>query len=216
MQMDGLPITIDVGDGGTPLANYLSENPPVLILTNGSEVKGTRLLAHADSLPTLFAANDIAILDWHNVPIRSESKWRGGVMRPESVQGRLIDTLLATSNTFIFDDDDTGEIADVVEIIIDQQDALIRLYHCKYSGGDEPGVRVGDLYEVCGQAIKSSRSSQLSRCPVTATGASGINLGRPSHSPGTGHHRTTAKAAQAGRSLSVALRNLHRSTRAQS
>jgi superfamily II DNA or RNA helicase len=157
MQMDGSPITIDAGDGGTPLANYLSENPAVLILTNGSEIKGTRLLAHADTLPTLFAANDIAIFDWHNVPIRSESKWRGGVMRPESVQGRLIDTLLATSSTFIFDDDDSGEVADVVEIIVDQQDALIRLYHCKYSGGDEPSVRVGDLYEVCGQAIRSSR-----------------------------------------------------------
>jgi hypothetical protein len=157
MQMDGSPITIDAGDGEKPLANYLSENPPVLILTNGSEIKGTRLLAHADTLPTLFAANDIAILDWHNVPIRSESKWRRGVMRPESVQGRLIDTLLATLSTFIFDDDDSGEVADVVEIIVNQQDALIRLYHCKYSGGDEPSVRVGDLYEVCGQAIRSSK-----------------------------------------------------------
>jgi hypothetical protein len=156
-QRDGSPITIDVGDGGTPLANYLSENPPVLILTNGSEVKGTRLLAHADTLPTLYAANDITVLDWRDVPIRSESKWRGGLMRQESVQGRLIDTLLLASSTFIFDDDDTGEIADVIEIIVDQQEALIRLYHCKHSAGDEPGMRVGDLYEVCGQAIKSSK-----------------------------------------------------------
>jgi superfamily II DNA or RNA helicase len=156
-QMSGSPITIDVGDGGTPLANYLSENPPVLLLTNGSEVKGTRLLAHADTLPTLYDSNDIAVLDWSDVPIRFESKWRGGIQREESVQGRLIDTLLLSSNTLLFDDDDAGEIADVVEIIVDQQDALVRLYHCKYSGGDEPGLRVGDLYVVCGQAVKSSK-----------------------------------------------------------
>lgn len=31
----------------------------------------------------------------------------------------------------------------------------IHLYHCKYSGEREPGARVGDLYEVCGQAQRS-------------------------------------------------------------
>jgi superfamily II DNA or RNA helicase len=156
-QMNGSPITIDIGDGGAPLANYLTENPPILILANGSEVKGSRLLAHAEALPILYASDDVAILDWRDVPIRFESKWRGGILRPESVQGRLIDTLLLSTSTVLFDDDDAGEIADVIEIIVDQQEVLIRLYHCKYSAGDEPGMRVGDLYVVCGQAVKSSK-----------------------------------------------------------
>ena len=29
------------------------------------------------------------------------------------------------------------------------------LWHCKYASGNEPGHRVKDLYEVCGQAQKS-------------------------------------------------------------
>jgi hypothetical protein len=29
------------------------------------------------------------------------------------------------------------------------------LYHCKGSGGPNPGDRVGDVYEVCGQVVKS-------------------------------------------------------------
>jgi hypothetical protein len=56
----------------------------------------------------------------------------------------------------IFDDDGSGEVADVIAV---QEDAtnnklLFELYHCKYSGAPQAGARVGDLYEVCGQAEK--------------------------------------------------------------
>lgn len=33
----------------------------------------------------------------------------------------------------------------------------VEFYHCKYSGAAEPGQRIDDLYEVCGQAQKSIR-----------------------------------------------------------
>ncbi len=33
----------------------------------------------------------------------------------------------------------------------------VELYHCKFSSEDKPGARVGDLYEVCGQAMKAVR-----------------------------------------------------------
>lgn len=38
-------------------------------------------------------------------------------------------------------------------------DSLVQvtLYHCKFSSTDTPGARLGDLYEVCGQAQKSAR-----------------------------------------------------------
>jgi hypothetical protein len=32
---------------------------------------------------------------------------------------------------------------------------VVRLAHCKFTSG-APGARIGDLYEVCGQAIKSA------------------------------------------------------------
>jgi hypothetical protein len=38
------------------------------------------------------------------------------------------------------------------------------MFHCKASGESQPGNRVDDLYEVCGQAVKSSvwiRTEQL-------------------------------------------------------
>ena len=59
----------------------------------------------------------------------------------------------------IFDDDGSGEVADVVAVIEDDEnkEIIFELYHCKYSHEKKPGSRVNDLYEVCGQAEKSIR-----------------------------------------------------------
>ena len=82
---------------------------------------------------------------------------------PTSIQFRVIQELLArpsaTAFDVIFDDDGTGEVADIVAVR-DATDGLhVHLYHCKYSGERQSGARVGDLYEVCGQAQRSIRWS---------------------------------------------------------
>ena len=156
-QMDGLPVVLETSDGSASLASYLCEHVPVVLLADGSEVRGNHLLARRAQLPTLFDRDEIRVLDWTGIPIRTESKWRHGLLRSASVQGQLIVDRMSAENTFLIDDDDSGEAADVVEILQGEHEILIRLYHCKYSQGDEPGVRVGDLYEVCGQAVRSSR-----------------------------------------------------------
>src|SRR5690606_4636039 len=96
---------------------------------------------------------------WGATPIRVESKWRNGVMRTDSIQGHMITECVAADNTFVFDDDDSGEAADII-VIKDQRDSFnleVTLYHCKYSSGNSPGARYADLYEVCGQAVKSAK-----------------------------------------------------------
>lgn len=55
----------------------------------------------------------------------------------------------------IFDDDDAGEVADVVALRMDHNRLIVHLYHCKYSGDVNPGCRVDDFYAVCGQSQKS-------------------------------------------------------------
>jgi superfamily II DNA or RNA helicase len=156
-QLDGIPISIETDDGPMSLATYFSEHVPILLLADGSEVRGSLLLARRAQLPTLFDRNEIRVLDWAQTPIRTESKWRHGVLREASVQGHLIADRMNAENAFLIDDDDSGESADVVEILQAEHEVVIRLYHCKYAHGDEPGVRVSDLYEVCGQAVRSSR-----------------------------------------------------------
>lgn len=56
----------------------------------------------------------------------------------------------------VFNDDNSGESADIVAVF--HEDHLIRfeMIHCKYSKHTS-GSRINDLYEVCGQAIVSLR-----------------------------------------------------------
>ena len=57
----------------------------------------------------------------------------------------------------IFDDDDHGESADVVGITEKESSIEIEFWHCKFAMADEPGTRIKELYELCGQAQKSIR-----------------------------------------------------------
>lgn len=61
----------------------------------------------------------------------------------------------------IINDDDKGESADLVGLKIIDDCILLTLIHCKYSGADEPGARLKDLYEVCGQAQRCIRWKHL-------------------------------------------------------
>jgi hypothetical protein len=126
-------------------------------MMDGSEVRGGFHFRKHETHPFTFDRQDIQPVDWSGVPIVQESKWRGGQMRAESVQGRFIENRVSAFNMFVIDDDDAGEAADIVEIATADNELVFRLYHCKYSTGDQPGARVKDLYEVCGQAVRSAR-----------------------------------------------------------
>ncbi|HEY5706787.1 MAG TPA: DEAD/DEAH box helicase family protein [Terrimicrobiaceae bacterium] len=153
----GNRLEIRKGTEGVTLAEFFRENPPALFATEGSEVRGASLFEARNELPFTYSLSDICAGPWDGINIRQESKWRNGQRRNDSVQAAWMQYLLGKSNSFVFDDDGTGEVADIVEI--SECDGVIHfhLYHCKFSGGKEPGQRVKDCYEVCGQAVRSVR-----------------------------------------------------------
>ncbi|MDH5821717.1 DEAD/DEAH box helicase family protein [Luteimonas sp. RD2P54] len=155
----GIRIFLPDNDQLIGLDDYLTTNPPAVLLLDGSEVIGKHHFKHPNNLPYTFAASSILTLDWGDTPVTVESKWRNGQVRHDSVQGHMIDHCLAQNHTIVFDDDDTGEAADII-VLDERPDAHeleITLYHCKYSQSDSAGARFDDLYVVCGQAIKSCR-----------------------------------------------------------
>ena len=95
-------------------------------------------------------------LNWSGINLKVESQRKERI--PHSIQRRAIAELKADLDPWdlIIDDDGSGEIADIVAIRTDDEGLLIRLVHCKYSHDDKPGARLEDLYEVCGQAQKST------------------------------------------------------------
>ena len=156
----GASFSLTLAKSTRPLETYLEENPPGVLLIDGSEIIGGHLLDSRRETPFAYDPTDIAVWNWSGIDLRTESKWKSGKMRPTSIQARVIEALVAKGNQFVIDDDDSGEAADIIELEVGNEDLIFRLFHCKYSKGDQPGQRVGDLYEVCGQAVRSVRWSR--------------------------------------------------------
>jgi hypothetical protein len=92
-------------------------------------------------------------LDWTGVNLAIESQ--GEQRRADSVQAYMIQEVCAHPWDVVLDDDGTNEVADIVCLKIEAEFLIVHLIHCKYVTGGVPRSRVTDLYEVCGQAMKS-------------------------------------------------------------
>ncbi len=146
------PLKIFFNSQGQNLVDYFHDNPPVIRFSDGSLLEGS-ILAKPRADVTLYNQEKISAWDWTGVNIRKESQ--GNEKDPTSIQFKVIEKLKSESYDIIFDDDRAGEMADIIAIKKDDNVLRIEFYHCKFSSGDSPGDRVGDLYNVCGQAQKS-------------------------------------------------------------
>jgi superfamily II DNA or RNA helicase len=135
------------------LVDFFNEYPPTIKFIDQSTLEGNLLIRIKTSV-TEFSRQNIIKWGWTGTNIRKESQ--GDLKEVDSIQYKLIERLkMNLDYSIIFDDDDSGEIADLITISESDQLILFEFYHCKYSHGDNPGARVADLYEVCGQSEKS-------------------------------------------------------------
>jgi hypothetical protein len=142
------------------LSEWFGKDSPVVFFEDGSTLQSDHLYTPpgiGDRMP--FPVERILAWDWTGTDLSVESQTYQRLAI--SIQRRVICELLSTTTNpawdIVFDDDDANEAADIVAIRFDGDRLVVHLYHCKYSGGDKPGARVGDLYEVCGQAQRSIR-----------------------------------------------------------
>lgn len=138
-------------------AEFLTQSPPTIWFADGSSLDGNEFVAIGHSIDP-FDRSRIAVVDWSGIDIRQESQ--GPQRNTATVQGRLLRHLSQRQFDIVFDDDGKGEAADVIaaSLVTDFTGCRridVEFYHCKYSGAATPGARVGDLYEVCGQAQRS-------------------------------------------------------------
>jgi hypothetical protein len=159
VQTAGEAVTITVGRKTVSLVEWFREEGPVVYFADGSMLVANELSA----LPVghnraPFDVEKISPWDWGATDIRMESQ--RAERRPASIQRHVIERILAErvepdSDSIVFDDDGSGEIADIVVLTATTGVLHVRLFHLKYSGEARPGGRVTDLYEVCGQAQRS-------------------------------------------------------------
>jgi superfamily II DNA or RNA helicase len=154
---EGQFVSVQRGRRTQQIADFFSENPPIIWFADGSSLEGCEYVELPNPTPP-FPVERLRRFDWQEVDIRRESQ--GEQRANNTIQFRVIETLSQDQRyDVIFDDDGSGEAADVVAIAISEENGHGRIdvefYHCKYSGSDAPGGRITDLYEVCGQAQRS-------------------------------------------------------------
>jgi hypothetical protein len=134
------------------LADWFGTHGVLLILDGDRIVADNQIYKPAWDKPP-FDRDRLTVLDWTGTTLTVESQTKDKLAH--SIQFRALEHVKHEEWDVVLDDDGAGEVADVVAMRIDDHGLLVRLVHCKYSHMAEPGARVNDLYEVCGQAQKS-------------------------------------------------------------
>ncbi|AUM13475.1 DEAD/DEAH box helicase [Ketobacter alkanivorans] len=140
-----------------PLPEYMEIDPVMIHYADGAFSYNAHIV-HVSQNIGLYDRGEIVSFDWTGTNIRKESM--GYEREQTSIQWRWF-TEIQDDYDVIINDDDKGESADLVGLKIIDDCILLTLIHCKYSGADEPGARLKDLYEVCGQAQRCIRWKHL-------------------------------------------------------
>lgn len=146
-----------------PLPKWFQEAYPTIWFEDTSKLEYNLIYRPKEDREP-FNPSQITVWDWSSVDLQKESQYKACrdpqelQKQDDSVQGCVISRLLGDAGRqydIVFDDDGTGEIADVVGLKVGGDNLFVDLFHCKYSSSSKVGARVGDFYEVCGQAQRS-------------------------------------------------------------
>ena len=138
------------------LIDFFKENPPRVKFVDQSTLEGNYYVTLLQKSPLRFPDSNIIRWNWEDKGVDIMVESQGLNKKKNSIQYCVINYLKSLEKyDVIFDDDNSGEIADIIAIRIEKEVVDFEFYHCKYSHGEKAGHRVSDLYEVCGQAEKS-------------------------------------------------------------
>lgn len=153
-------ISVLRSDEETSLIHYLNHYPLAFYLEDFSRVDGTTILQNKRGRELWISPAQLQKLEWSSTNVDIEVEFPEAEMdfaHPKSVQEFLGRELINSVAPVVFYDHGSGEMADFITFEpTPSNSVLIRLYHCKASGGPTPGDRVDDAYEVCGQVVKCS------------------------------------------------------------
>jgi len=145
--------TVTVGTKTILLENYFYTETPSIWFANGDYLEGNNYY-ELKSILHPYSANEIEPWDWTGIDLSVESQKHNPKIQ-NSIQFKVIERLKLHPYDIIFDDDGSGEIADVVTLKVENDKINVELYHLKYAIDGVASRQIKNLYEVCGQAQKS-------------------------------------------------------------
>lgn len=147
--------TISYGRKTMNLEEFLYENAPTVYFADGSSLCGTEYI-ELNTPPAIYDRNRIIQWDWQGVSLGDESQGVAPNLKIDSIQYHVIQELMTEDFDIIYDDDNAGEIADVITMKYVDSKLHIGLYHLKFAQDGRVSNRIGNFYEVCSQAQKSA------------------------------------------------------------
>jgi hypothetical protein len=138
------------------LKKFLEDYPPTLFLINSDTIAGCIHTKFSDKPEYRIPKERMEALEWNDVNFKIESIYKDGGIRTNSIQEFMMKKFISEGANIVFNDDNSGEAADIIAIFKEENLIRFELAHCKYSK-EKAGARLSDLYEVCGQAIISLR-----------------------------------------------------------
>jgi len=136
------------------LIDYVKNDPINIIYTDGS-FSYNEFHVPIPKLSSFFDKDKLMVIDWKKTDIQIESL--GKENKTNSIQYRISE-LLKDDYEIIFNDDASGEAADIIAIRQESKDSFkLHLIHCKFSSDKKIGARINDFYVLCGQAQKCIR-----------------------------------------------------------
>lgn len=138
--------TVTIGTKTLQIENYFYSETPSIWFANGDYLEGNNYY-ELKSILQPFTANEIETWDWTGVDLSAESQ-KYNPKITNSIQFKVIQQLKQLPYDIIFDDDGSGEIADVVTIKIEDDKINVELYHLKYAIDGVASRQIKNLYEV--------------------------------------------------------------------
>jgi histidine ammonia-lyase len=144
--------TITYGNTTESLTKFLQVLTPTIWFADGGQLFQNSYVVPKERVSGI-SLDNIIPHDWTGVAINKEAQ---GIYpyKTESIQYHFINEI-RDDFQIIYDDDGSGEIADVIGINDGDKKIDIHLFHLKYAKNGHTGNDIGNFYEVCGQAQKS-------------------------------------------------------------
>ena len=147
------PVLVLYGRQEVEIEKFFYDCTPEIWFADGSLLEGSSLSKLPEDTEP-YPRDKITTWDWTGVDLSKESQDVDPKIT-NSIQYRCIENLKCRDYDIIYDDDYSGEIADIVTVKKTDSRILIELYHLKYSINGKASREIKNLYEVCGQAQKS-------------------------------------------------------------
>ncbi len=135
------------------ILDFFTKYEPIIWFADGSALNGNEYV-ELKKMILPYPKQMIQCWNWDGVDTSKESQ-RVYPKVVDSIQYHVIQKLLKGDYDIIYDDDNSGEIADIITIKELENKIKIELYHLKYAKKGVVSKRIDNLYEVCGQAQKS-------------------------------------------------------------